>query len=127
MYANASALTVVGHLAIAFLFIFRGLTSFSSWDRHVQTIASHHVPMPKIVLSLGLFTMFAGGLAIACDWHAADGAVSLVIFTALANLWYHDFWKMEDGPVRTQHLYIFCNNIGVIGGLVLVMAAGQPN
>ena len=51
-----------------------------------------------------------------------SAAAALILFTILANHFFHHFWAME-GMQRTIHFYFFCNNIAVIGGLLLVMAS----
>jgi uncharacterized membrane protein YphA (DoxX/SURF4 family) len=46
----------------------------------------------------------------------------LVVFTVLANVLYHDFWVMTEPRQNQTHLWIFCNNIAVTGGLLLVIS-----
>ena len=46
---------------------------------------------------------------------------AVIVFTLLANHFFHHFWAME-GMQRKIYFYFFCNNIAVIVGLLLVMA-----
>ena len=121
MSLDAATLAAAGRVCIAFLFLFRGANALGDMQRHVDQIASRGVPFARAVLVLGLATMFAGGLSLVFDFHAAIGAAGLIVFTVMANYLYHHFWAMT-GPPRQTHLYIFCNNVAVIGGLVLVIA-----
>ena len=118
----SAAIDLVGRLCLAFLFLFRGATALRELPRHTGQLAQRGVPLPRIVLALGLGVMFAGGLSVALDTLAAWGAAALIVFTVLANYCYHHFWAMT-GMERQTHLYIFCNNVAVIGGLLLVIAA----
>ena len=115
-------LNLVGRLCLAFLFLYRGATALRELPRHTAQLAGRGVPAPGVVLALGLGTMFAGGLSVALDIQAAWGAAALIVFTVLANYCYHHFWAMT-GMERRTHLYIFCNNVAVIGGLLLVIAS----
>jgi putative oxidoreductase len=121
LYAGSSWLIIAGQLLIAFLFVFRGLDALRKLDFYGRQIGARGVPMPRLVAAGGFAVMLAGGAMVGVDWHAAEGAIALIVFTVLANHWFHHFWLMQ-GMERTTHFYFFCNNIAVIGGLVLVIA-----
>ncbi len=51
-------------------------------------------------------------------------AHAMIAFTILANVLYHDFWnKKGEWAERNRALYTFCNNIAVMGGLLLVVTS----
>lgn len=120
MHADHSALEILAHVMIAFLFLFRWATALPNFADHAGRFRRLKVPFPEAVLAGGLATMVVGGLMVLLDFHAWIGALMLIVFTALANLLYHHFWAMDDPEERNRHLYIFCNNVAVMGGLVLV-------
>lgn len=122
MHADHSILEIIAHLMIAFLFLYRGLTALPNFDDHLERFVKFKVPFPKLVLAGGFATMLIGGVMVAIDYYAWIGAIALVAFTAFANLLYHHFWAMEDPRLRQTHTWIFCNNIAVMGGLLLVVA-----
>ena len=106
---------------IAFLFVYRCFTAMPRFEEHSGQLANRGVPAPGAALCAGLAMMLLGGLSVLLDIYAAVGASVLIAFTILANLLYHDFWNREDNwPERNRALYTFCNNIAVIGGLILV-------
>ena len=119
LHADHTIWQIIAHLMIAFLFLYRCLTAFPRFQYHADTIAARGVPKANIVLTVGLAFMLIGGVSVALDVHAPYGAGLLLVFTASANYLYHNFWDME-GPEGNRHLYTFCNNIAVMGGLVLV-------
>ncbi len=121
MYAENSIIEIVGHVMIAFLFVFRAIHAFPTFDRHLERFKGRKLPFPRLFLGAGFATMLVGGVMVALDYHAALGASALIVFTVLANLLYHDFWAMEDGRARDNHRNTFCNNIAVMGGLLLVV------
>ena len=54
---------------------------------------------------------------------AFNVAAMLIVFTLMANFMYHHFWSMTDPQLRRTHTWIFCNNIAVMGGLLMVIAS----
>jgi putative oxidoreductase len=120
-YAGDPWLWIVGQIAVAGLFIHRGLSALGEFSDYVRQLTARGVPMAAFVLAGGLATMLTGGLMVAADWYPFYGAILLIVFTLLANHWFHHFWAM-DGMQKKIHFYFFCNNISIIGGLVLVMA-----
>ncbi|MDA1324290.1 MAG: DoxX family membrane protein [Proteobacteria bacterium] len=121
-HADHTALQILGHAMIAFLFIFRGLTAMPRFADHAGRLAKKNVPLPEISLAIGFGMMLAGGVSILIDFYAVIGACLLIGFTMLANVLYHDFWNhsKDDWAERNRALYVFCNNTAVMGGLVLV-------
>lgn len=120
LHADHSIWQVIAHLMIAFLYLYRCLTAMPRFRYHVDIIAARGVPFANVVLVGGFALMLAGGGAVALDVYAPVGAGLLIVFTIAANVLYHHFWDMEGGD-RNRHLYTFCNNIAVMGGLMLVM------
>lgn len=120
MHVDQSALRIVAHLMIAFLFLYRGLTALPRFADHAARMEGHNIPFPRLFAAGGFATMLVGGTLVGLDYHAAIGAWLLIFFTALANLLYHHFWSMDDPRLRQTHTWIFCNNIAVMGGLLLV-------
>lgn len=123
MHVADSALEILAHLMIAFLFLYRGLTALPKFAHHAAQMEGHNIPFPRVFAAGGFATMLVGGVMVGLDYHAAIGAWLLIVFTLLANLLYHHFWSMNDPRLRQTHTWIFCNNIAVMGGLLLVAIA----
>lgn len=123
LHADHSILQIIGHVMIAFLFLFRGVTSLPEFARHTETLGSHRIPFPRFILVCGFVVMLVGGAMVLIDFYSPIAAGGLILFTVIANFTYHDFWKMTEPRQRQTHLWIFCNNIAVMGGLILVVAS----
>lgn len=124
MHADNSLLQIIAYVMIASLFIFRGFGAMPEFSRHVGRLRSRRVPFPEVVMVFAFATMIAGGVMVALDFFAWIGASLLILFTVLANFLYHDFWNHEPGQEKQRSTNIFANNISVMGGLLLVFAAG---
>lgn len=123
MHADHSIAQIIAHAMIAFLFLFRGLGALGDFADHLSRFEKLKVPFPRLVLAGGFATMLIGGVMVLLDYRAAIGAAMLIVFTVLANLLYHHFWSMDDPRQRQTHTWIFCNNIAVMGGLLMVIAS----
>ena len=120
-HADHSALQILAHAMIAFLFLYRCFTAMPRFAEHAARIADRGVPASKLALLGGFAMMLGGGTSVLLDLYAPIGAGVLIVFTCAANYLYHNFWDME-GRERNTHLYTFCNNVAVMGGLALVIA-----
>ena len=120
MHADHSVLEIIAHAMIAFLFLFRGITAIPRFDDHLGRFQKLGVPFPRLVLTGGFVTMLVGGVMVLIDYHTAYAAAALIVFTAMANFLYHYFWAMDDPRQRQTHTWIFCNNVAVMGGLLMV-------
>lgn len=122
MYEGQSALHVAGQLLIAFLFLATGIINASrKFQQHLDRMIDAGVPMSKPVLIFGFGLQFVGGAMLALDYRTPVAALILIVFTVVATAIFHRFWLIED-PLR-RHLavsFVF-NNIGIVGGLLLVM------
>lgn len=123
MHADHSIAQIIAHVMIAFLFVYRGIDSLPNFADHLKRFENHGVPFPRLVLVGGFATMLIAGAMVALDLYTAYAAAMLILFTVLANLLYHHFWTMEDPRLRQTHTWIFCNNIAVMGGLLMVVAS----
>lgn len=120
-HADHSVWQIIAHLMIAFLFLYRCFTAWPRFDEHAGRLADRSMPLPRLALLGGFGLMLGGGASVALDYYAPCGAGLLIIFTMSANYLYHNFWDMEGGE-RNRHLYTACNNVAVMGGLLLVIA-----
>ena len=71
-------------------------------------------PVIALELVAGLLIIRGGRLAV---W----AALILVPYTLTTNVFFHDFWTMEE-PVRALQLSLFFKNISIAGGLLVVAA-----
>ncbi|MFL2668734.1 MAG: DoxX family protein [Alphaproteobacteria bacterium] len=121
-HADHNFLQMLAHAMIAFLFIFRGFTALPRFNEHARRLAKRGVPFSPFSLAAGFLMMLAGGTSILIDYYTQIGASILIAFTILANFLYHDFWnKKGDWAERNRAIYTFCNNIAVMGGLLMIL------
>ncbi len=68
---------------------------------------------------IGQSMEFAGALVL-LNWHPAIGVLLLLVFTIVASTLLLRFWEVE-GPMRTELQNGMLANIGIVGGLLLLL------
>jgi putative oxidoreductase len=122
MFEGQTASHIAGQLFIAFLFLATGIIN-AGWkfQQHLDRMIDAGVPLARPVLIFGFVLQFAGGAMLALDYRVPVAAIVLIVFTVAATAIFHRFWLIDD-PMR-RHLavsFVF-NNIGIVGGLMLLM------
>ena len=63
---------------------------------------------------------FVGCALVLFNWHPADWRVLLLVFTVVASGLLLRFWEVQ-GPMRTGMQNGMLANIGIVGGLLLLL------
>jgi len=124
LYANdASWIDTAGRLLIVAFFVIVWLRNLSAphVEDHVKRLTMAKAPVPRATFWAGMALDAVGCLLILVNWHPAIGALCLVVFTVLASLLLLRFWEMQDPMKRTGMQNGFLANIGVVGGLLLLL------
>jgi len=114
---TAGRLLIVAFFAIVWL---RNLSGHHIQD-HIKRLTIFRAPLPRVTFWMGMALDAVGCVLILIDWHPAIGALCLIVFTVLASLLLLRFWEMEDPMKRTGMQNGFLANIGVVGGLLLLL------
>jgi putative oxidoreductase len=57
-------------------------------------------------------------------WQTRLAAAGLIVFTAVAGLFFHDFWNLPAGDEQMNQMAHAFKNVSIIGGLIVLAAAG---
>ena len=122
MFEGQSTLNISGQLLIAFLFLATGIIN-AGWkfQQHRDRMIDARVPFARTALITGFALQFVGGAMLALDYRVPLAAVMLIVFTLVATAIFHRFWLIEDPLRRHLALSFVFNNIGIVGGLLLMM------
>ena len=114
----------LARVALAAPFIWLGLEAAADPGGRIELAANLGIPSPRTAVRVNGAAMVAGGLGLATGVlprTAALGLVASMIPTTLAG---HSFWQQRDPMSRKQNRIQFLKNVGLIGGLLAVAAAG---
>ncbi len=79
---------------------------------------------PQLMAIVAGVVELGGGLMIAANIGTRFAALGLIVFTAAATFWFHDFWNM-DGLERANNMIHAMKNLSLIGALMVFFAVGS--
>jgi putative oxidoreductase len=118
------ALLAIGRVMIAVMFVMSGLEKAMDLGATASAIGSKGLPAPFILAILTTVLELGGGLLIIVGWQTRIIALALALFTAVAAYFFHDFWHYPPGAEHTNNMIHFMKNLSVIGGFLMLCAAG---
>lgn len=111
-------LPLVGRIGLALLFLVSGFGFLTNFAGTAGYFTSLGLPAASVLLVLVIIVKIGGGLSLITGWHAREGALALVVFTALATVIGHS--NIGDQMQLIQAL----KNLAIIGGLFQVIVNG---
>ena len=117
------AILAIGRILLALIFISSGMEKFMDLGATASAIGSKGLPYPNILAVLTAILEAGGGLLIIVGWQTRIAALALVIFSAIAAYYFHDFWN-QTGAQHTNNMIHFMKNVSMIGGLLTLCAVG---
>ena len=121
-YQDASWLDTAGRLLIVAFFLAVGLRNLQKVhiEDHVKRLTTFKAPFPQLTFWIGQAMEFVGCALVLFNWHPAVGVVLLLVFTVVASALLLRFWEVQ-GPMRTGMQNGMLANIGIVGGLLLLL------
>lgn len=123
MAGVSDGLLAVGRVAIAIIFVMSGIEKFMGIASTAQMIASKGLPSPTALAWATAALELIGGVLIVIGWQTRIAALALALFSAVAAYFFHDFWH-QTGPEQMNNMIHFMKNVSIIGGLLMLAAAG---
>lgn len=111
----------LGHILLSSIFISGGASAFLQPGHRVSKVADAGIPKPETAVPLNGLAMVVAGTALALDI-APKAAAAVLIGTMIPTTFVgHAFWKETDANARRMQQTQFLKNLGLIGGLLLVL------
>ena len=114
-------LRTLGHLLLSGIFISGGADAFLKPGPRVTKVADAGIPTPEQAVQLNAAVMVIGGAALALGIAPKLAATILIAVLIPTTIVGHAFWKEKDAAGRKMQLTQFFKNLGLIGGLLLVL------
>ncbi len=120
---DASWLDTAGKFLIVAFFVIVWMRNFANKhvEDHVKRLTQFKAPAPRATFWAGMVLDAVGCVLVLLNWHPAIGVLCLIVFTVLASLLLLRFWEMDDPMKRMAMQNGFLANIGVVGGLLLLL------
>jgi putative oxidoreductase len=119
---DASWLDTAGRLLLIAFFLSVGIRNLQAHhvEDHVKRLTTFKAPLPRVTFWVGQSIEFIGCALVLFNWHAAIGVLLLLFFTIVASALLLRFWEVA-GPMRTGLQNGMLANIGIVGGLLLLL------
>lgn len=115
---------LLGRCALVWFYASGAMNIVNGWSGVAQQLTSRHVPLPPLILVIGLILVIMGCFSLLFGYHARHGAVLLFGLTIVSAVLLHDFWHFSDSQTRAVEFEIFARDIAVCGGLLLMIGVG---
>ena len=120
------SLPILGRFFVGFYFAGFGLWNIYHWRPFTRVLIEKNIPLPFVVLPLGIFWQMAAGTMIMFDSYVKGASLSLIIFTVISITIFHDFWN-HAGEVRRLNLNLYLANLTIsVGALLLLLNNISP-
>ena len=114
----------VGQALLSAVFVKSGFDVARSPGARLDKAAKLGLPNPELAVRANGAAMVVGGAALALNKVprlAALGLIASMIPTTIAG---HPFWEFEGADRKAQEIH-FAKNLGLMGGLVLVLTRSR--
>ncbi len=118
-----SWLLLAGRLCLATVFIVSGIHKGIWRDKAVQEFRDAGVPAIGLFLPSTIILHLVAALALVLGVYAREAALALALFTVIATVKVHCFWRME-GTERLARSRIAMAHFAIVGGLIILAAVG---
>lgn len=109
---------LAARVCLCLIFLKAGISHILGFNQTVEMMAGMGLPLPNVLLAFTVIFQILGGLSLLLGFKVRAGSILLIIFLIPATLVFHN-------PVADpSQLNDFLKNIGLIGGLLMVIAAG---
>jgi len=117
---------LIGRFLLGFFFLVPGVMKLVSYDGTLAYMTSHDIVQADYVgylLIAASVVEIVAGTALIVGFFSRFAAVTLFAFTIVVNVFLHDFWTLSE-PALQLELQLFFKNLGIMGGLAMIMALG---
>jgi putative oxidoreductase len=114
---------LVGRILLAAIFLLSGITKLVNYEQTLGHMAGAGIPSPEALLVVAALAEILGGISILTGFLTRLGSIGLILFMIPTTIIFHGFWRFAE-PERTMQVVNVMKNLGIMGGLVLLVAYG---
>ncbi len=123
MRGTSDALSLIGRILLAAIFVWSGFGKIGGFEGLAGQIASKGFPAAQAFAAATIVIEVGVGLMLVAGWKARWAALLLAVFTAIVTIFFHNYWAVPEAQKMMQQIQ-FMKNLALIGGLLMVTAFG---
>jgi putative oxidoreductase len=118
-----SVLVLIARAFLSVVFLVSGIHKALWYTKAVEEFKKAAVPLIQFTLPATIVLHLVASISILSGVFVMEAALSLAVFTLAATLWVFPFWR-SSGSARLEQSRIALANLGVAGGLLILVATG---
>ena len=112
-------LALAARICLSLIFFKAGISHLTGFSGFVELIGSQGLPLPTLLAAGTVFFQLLGAVSLLIGYKTKIGSILLIVFLIPASLMFHN-------PIADPSQWNdFLKNIGLIGGLLMVIYAGS--
>ncbi len=115
----------LAYLLLSVIFIQGGYRAYAQPGHRVEQVAALGIPEPETAVKVNGLTMVIAGSMLGLGIFPKLAAAALFASLIPTTIAGHPFWKEQDEAARKQQQTQFAKNLGLLGGLLLVMVESR--
>lgn len=108
-------LPLAARICLCLIFLKAGISHLIDYSSTVEMMTNQGLPIPQLLLIFTIAFQLLGGLSLLLGYKVIIGSILLIIFLIPATIVFHNPASDING---------FLKNIGLIGGLLMMIYAG---
>jgi putative oxidoreductase len=116
-------LHLLGRVALGAIFVKSGLQKLMTLSAFAASLAGRGIPASSTWAVIGATVEFGGGILIVTGFRTREASLLMVLFVIVATAISHRYWEYAEAARRLQESQFF-KNLSIIGGFLLLFAAG---
>jgi putative oxidoreductase len=116
-------MALIGRILIAAIFLVSGIAKLTDLPGTVAHMTAMKIPYAETLALVAGAAEVLGGIAIATGFLTRIASAGLILFMIPTTLIFHAFWNYT-GEERLPQMVNFMKNLGILGGLAVLMAQG---
>ncbi len=119
----ASWMILAARLSLAGVYLVSGVHKSVYYEKAVAEFRSAGIPAIGLFLPLTIALHLLASIALITGAFAREAALTLAVFTVIATVKVHCFWRMS-GTDKLDRSRIVMAHLGLVGGLILLATVG---
>ena len=115
---------LAGRVLLSLIFLISALGHLGDPQGTMSYMLASNFCCVRFDYVVAMIFLLAGSASLITGFHARAGALLLIIFLIPATCHMHDFWRAE-GIQRSIQAAMYFKNLGLMGGLLFVIAHGS--
>jgi putative oxidoreductase len=120
---DRNLLILIARICLSAVYLYSGADKLVCWNDGLKFCIEHKMPRPNVVLAITAIIHVVCGLMVLLGFFAREGAVILLLFTAVATYWVHNPIGRTGEDFRRETT-ISLEHLAIIGGLLLIAVTG---